>query len=371
MSVQNPPPDSDPERGQLGDSVAQQYVSHLQRAVGFYNAKKQSDRNLSVPQPIFNPQTKQRYFEDMPTPLPRQFGSPVAQKGANAQGPHGERLVTSGWGDARSIQYDASVDSNRRHAGLDFRAPVGETVYASADGIVTFVGAQLRPSAAGRVVNIVTPRSDASGNVLDAHGNIIVAPNQLGHGGVFIQIRHSGDFQNYWTEYMHLSNVSVKEGTRVLAGDVIGQVGRTGGNSGITSGPHLHWQVRFLGTIVRPDPLVPHYWPGHDNGTYGVPIGTAIAGLNTQGLSVGESVIANQVANQLQCLERATSCENFTGPQLKTQQSQQSDLLTKNLAIHVSAMYDAIAKFQAAVPVVNNPMTFNFDTGTWTDGKAV
>lgn len=371
MSTQNPPPDSDPVHGQLGDPIADQYVTRLQRAIGFYNAKRQSDRNLSVPLPIFNPKTKQRYFEDAPTPLARLFASPLLQKGANARGPRGERLVTSGWGDARSVEYDAHVDSNRRHAGLDFRAPVGETVLASADGVVTFVGAQLRPTASGRVVNIDSPRSDAQGSVLNAAGAVVLTSNQLGHGGIFVQVRHSGDFQNYWTEYMHLSAISVKEGDQVLEGAPIGKVGRTGGDRGVTSGPHLHWQVRFLGTLVRPDPLVSHYWPGHDDGQQGSPIGLGIAGLNQQGLTVGEGIVANQVANQLQCLERATACENFTGPQLKAQQATQSTLLAKNLAVHVGAMYDAIAKFQAALPVVTSPMTFNFETGVWSDGKAV
>jgi murein DD-endopeptidase MepM/ murein hydrolase activator NlpD len=371
MSVQNPPPDSDPEQGQLGDSVSQQYVARLQRAVGYYNNARQSDSNLTVPKPIFNPKTRQRYFEDSPTQLARLFGSPLAEKGVNAQGPKGERLVTSGWGDARSIQYDANVDSDRRHAGLDFRAPVGETVYASADGVVTFVGAQLRPSSSGRAVNIAGAQSDANGNVLDGSGNQVLTPGQLGHGGIFIQIRHNGDFQNYWTEYMHLSAVSVKEGDHVLAGAVVGKVGRTGGNRGITTGPHLHWQVRFLGTIVRPDPLVPHYWPGHDNDAYGSPVGVAVASLNQQGLTVAESIVTNQVANQLQSLERATNCENFTGPQLKAQQATHSALLAQNLAVHAGAMYDAIAKFQAELPVVSTPMTFDFDAGVWTDGKAV
>ncbi len=368
----NPPVDSDAEHGEFGEPVLQQLASRLQRAVGFYNAKRLSDRNITVPVPIYNPETRQRYFEDAPIPLARQFASPLARSGPNADGPRGERHVTSGWGDPRSIQYDANVDSNRRHQGLDFRAPTGEAVLASADGIVTFVGAQLRPSEAARVASIVRPHTDASGNVLDATGKVILTPSQLGHGGIFVQLRHTGDFQSYWTEYMHLSDVALKEGDHVLEGQMLGKVGRSGGNRGITEGAHLHWQVRFLGTIVRPDPLVPHYWPGHDNEGLDSSVGDAFASANRADISVGESLIASQTANQLQCLERATQCENQRGPTLKAAQSDHSRLVATNLSLHTGTIYDAVAKFQSSLPIVQSPMVFDFDTGVWSpDGKPV
>jgi murein DD-endopeptidase MepM/ murein hydrolase activator NlpD len=366
----NPPLDSDAEHGELGDQVLGGLASRLQRAVGFYNAKRVSDRNITVPVAIFNPQTKQRYFEDAPVPLARQFASPLARSGTNADGPHGERHVTSGWGDPRSIQYDANIDSNRRHQGLDFRAAVGESVLASADGIVTFVGAQLRPTASARVASIVHPHTDAGGNVLDASGKVILTPGQLGHGGVFVQIRHNADFQGYWTEYMHLSDAAVAAGDHLLEGQVIGKVGRSGGNRGVTDGPHLHWQVRYLGTIVRPDPLVPHYWPGHDNEDLTSSVGVALAAATAGSITVGESLVASQAANQLQCLERATQCENARGPALKARQADHSQLVANNLALHTSALYDAIGKFQSAQPIVQAPMAFDFDTGLWSpDGK--
>lgn len=365
----NPPKDSDPLHGEFGQPQVQDLLTRSQRAVAFYVAKRNADLNLRAPQAQFDPATKRRFFETAPTPLRRLFASPLARKGPNADGPHQERRVTSGWGDARSIGYDSDVDANRKHAGLDFRAPTGESVLASADGQVTFVGYQARPRGG---VSVQGPHVDAQGNVLDASGTVVAAPSALGHGGVFVQVRHSGDFQNYWTEYMHLSEVSVAQGDRVSEGQVIGKVGTTGGNRGITSGPHLHWQVRYLGTIVKPDSLVPNYWPGHPADAQGASVASSFSAVTKDGpIPLAAGLAASTAANQLQCLDRAAACENFGGPDLKQQQGAHAGLVARNLGVQVSALYDAVAKFQGSLPVVQAPMTFNFDTGLWSDGSPV
>jgi murein DD-endopeptidase MepM/ murein hydrolase activator NlpD len=98
--------------------------------------------------------------------------------------------------------------ATRRHAGYDFRAPVGTPVLASASGRVVLS----RP--------------------LDIHGNNVV----IDHGwGVY-------------TEYAHLSERYVVPGQFVLQGDVIG----LSGNTGRSTGPHMHWEIAVQGILVNP-----------------------------------------------------------------------------------------------------------------------
>ena len=97
----------------------------------------------------------------------------------------------------------------RFHTGIDYSAPVGTPVGAAGAGDVTYAG----PLAGGwgKVVTI-------------AHGS-----------GVR-------------TMYAHLSAVRTQVGRRVEAGETIGLVGSTG----ISSGPHLHFEVRVRGAAVDP-----------------------------------------------------------------------------------------------------------------------
>ena len=97
------------------------------------------------------------------------------------------------------------------HKGLDIKAPIGTRIKAVLPGDVI--------------------RSEMS------HG---------GYGWV-IYIRHRGGLE---TRYAHNRKNLVKEGSIVRAGDVIAEVG----NTGRSSGPHLHFELRINGTAV--DPLV-------------------------------------------------------------------------------------------------------------------
>lgn len=98
----------------------------------------------------------------------------------------------------------------RLHKGTDFAVPVGTTVYASGDGVVDFVG---------------------------PHG---------GHGN-FVRIRHKDDLE---TGYAHLSRFGpgVVVGASVRQGQPIG----FSGNTGLSSGPHLHYEVIVRGEQVDP-----------------------------------------------------------------------------------------------------------------------
>jgi murein DD-endopeptidase MepM/ murein hydrolase activator NlpD len=90
------------------------------------------------------------------------------------------------------------------HNGVDFGAPIGTTVYAAMDGVVTL--------------------TKGGGGWNGGYGNYIV-------------IKHANGVQ---TLYAHLDSISVNKGDTVNKSDVIGR----SGNSGKSTGPHLHFEVR-------------------------------------------------------------------------------------------------------------------------------
>jgi len=94
------------------------------------------------------------------------------------------------------------------HSGIDIPNPMGTPVYAPADGAVEFVG-------------------ESNGN-----GRTVV----LNHG------------QGITTLYAHLSKANVKEGDRVRKGQQIANVG----NTGSSTSPHLHYEVRVNGVPIDP-----------------------------------------------------------------------------------------------------------------------
>lgn len=105
--------------------------------------------------------------------------------------------MSSGYGYRR----DPIYGTTKFHEGLDFAASVGTEVYATADGKVE-----------------EADRRSGYGNCID-----------IDHG------------YNYVTRYAHLSEILVKPGQEVKRGDLIGKVGSTGKSTG----PHLHYEVRF------------------------------------------------------------------------------------------------------------------------------
>jgi murein DD-endopeptidase MepM/ murein hydrolase activator NlpD len=97
---------------------------------------------------------------------------------------------------------------SRHHPGMDIGAPPGARVEASAAGVVTFAG------------------------------------GSRGYGRMVV-VDHGGDLK---TVYAHLATVFAREGQSVRQGDLLGTVGMTG----TTTGPHLHYEVRFRGEPVDP-----------------------------------------------------------------------------------------------------------------------
>jgi len=118
------------------------------------------------------------------------------------------RMITSGFG----YRSDPIHGAAAMHAGLDFRGPIGSPIHAAADGRVSFVGIK---EGYGKVVEIT-------------HGNGLM------------------------TRYAHMSAWRAKVGQTVDAGDIIGLIG----NTGRSTGPHLHFEVRIHDRAVNPRPFL-------------------------------------------------------------------------------------------------------------------
>lgn len=116
----------------------------------------------------------------------------------------GYERITSDYG----YRIHPILKSKKLHTGIDIGAPQGAKVVAGEKGTVSFVG------------------------YFGAYGNTVL----IEHGG------------NVTSLYGHLSAFSVKEGEQVGRGATIGKVGSTG----LSTGPHLHFEVRVNGEHVSP-----------------------------------------------------------------------------------------------------------------------
>jgi murein DD-endopeptidase MepM/ murein hydrolase activator NlpD len=133
---------------------------------------------------------------------------------ARAQAPVRRGGVPSIWPVSGRVTSDFGWRSSpagrgsRHHPGMDIGAPRGSRVEAAAAGRVSFAG------------------------------------GSRGYGRMVV-VDHGGDLK---TVYAHLATVFAREGQTVRQGDLLGTVGMTGN----TTGPHLHYEVRFRGEAVDP-----------------------------------------------------------------------------------------------------------------------
>ena len=99
---------------------------------------------------------------------------------------------------------------NKMHKGIDFAAPIGTPIYAGGNGIVEYVG-------------------------------------RNGGYGKYIRIRHNNEYK---TAYAHLNSYKkgISKGVRVNQGEVIGYVG----NTGRSTGPHLHYEIIYQNKQINP-----------------------------------------------------------------------------------------------------------------------
>ncbi len=114
--------------------------------------------------------------------------------------------LTSGYG----MRYHPLLNRRRMHAGVDWAAPPGTPILAAGRGVIEFAG-------------------------------------RKGQYGNYVRIRHAN---GYHTTYAHMRRFArgVKEGVRVRQGQVIGQIGTTG----LSSGPHLHFEILVNKRHVNP-----------------------------------------------------------------------------------------------------------------------
>jgi len=106
------------------------------------------------------------------------------------------------------MRFHPILRSYRQHTGIDLPAATGTRIYAAEWGIVRTAGT-------------------------------------MGGYGLTVMVDHGGGI---WTLYAHMSKINVKVGETVPRGHVIGLVGSTG----LSTGPHLHFEVRDNGTPVDP-----------------------------------------------------------------------------------------------------------------------
>jgi murein DD-endopeptidase MepM/ murein hydrolase activator NlpD len=112
--------------------------------------------------------------------------------------------VTSAYG----MRIDPFTGLAQLHSGIDFSARLGAPAHATADGVVIFSGKQ------------------------NAYGNLVEVDH--GHGLV--------------TRYGHLGKMHVKVGEKVKRGQTIAEIG----NTGRSTGPHLHYEIRVNGIPQDP-----------------------------------------------------------------------------------------------------------------------
>lgn len=112
--------------------------------------------------------------------------------------------VASGYG----YRIDPIYHTRRFHEGMDFTAPIGTDIYATANGRVISAGWE------------------------SGYGNCV----KIDHGF------------GYMTLYGHMSAFNIHPGQEVKRGEVIGAVG----NTGKSTGPHLHYEVHYKGEVMNP-----------------------------------------------------------------------------------------------------------------------
>ncbi|MBU1659496.1 M23 family metallopeptidase [bacterium] len=129
--------------------------------------------------------------------------------------PSGSPLEYSGITSKFGYRIHPTLNRKEFHRGLDMKAVMKTPVYATADGIVEYSGYHQK----------------------SGFGNLII-------------LQHNYGFRAY---FGHLNKIVIESGQFVKKGDLIAYTG----NSGMSSGPHLHYEIRFVQRAVNP------YWFVH------------------------------------------------------------------------------------------------------------
>ena len=180
-----------------------------------------SGNNLDLTNPEVDPGTVvmipggQREFQQWVVPT-----YAVGRSGTNASLPGGCEVVGGGfYGGGFFIwpadnRYLSGNDFWSGHLAIDIAAGTGAPIYAADSGVVVFAG------------------WDSNG-----YGNVVMIDHQNG----------------YHTLYAHLSSITTSCGSNIAQGSVLGY----GGSTGNSTGPHLHFEVRYLGGFLNPWTVLP------------------------------------------------------------------------------------------------------------------
>ncbi|MCW1430683.1 M23 family metallopeptidase [Novosphingobium sp. JCM 18896] len=150
------------------------------------------------------------------TSRPRVFSTPSTTSALSAPSmimaptgnalPVAARALTSGFG----MRGHPLLGRQRAHLGIDLAAPTGSPIVATSDGVVT-------------------------------------TADWRGGYGLFVALDHGRGLE---TRYGHMSRLGVGVGQRVSRGQILGFVGSTG----LSTGPHLHYEMRVNGQPIDPLP---------------------------------------------------------------------------------------------------------------------
>jgi len=374
----------------------QEAAARAQQAASNLRTRSNAVKNWSRPEPVLKPDGKYR-FDELPRPFTAKMASPLSTTGGGSLvGKDDEgnpaRLTTGQWGDDRAkTQTDGAspLVRGRFHAGLDFTAPVGEDVFATASGRVVEIRVQ-RPPGNSPVEGSYFVADDAGFIYSDkektqlvgapAHKqNGVVVNSTIGFGGIYISIAHDGEYAGYTTQYMHLQETLAPPLNKpVAAGQLIGRVGRTGGDGGLIDASHLHWQVRYgqngsRGIPVKPDFFVPLWRKGSlvppNDGAFQF-AATLLTKLDEK-LPQFVRERLDQGTTQLFANARNALLANKSRGDHTDRQAAHLESAAKYMSSQSMALLE-VARFQSQFLVVNKPMQYNFDEGYWTDDlKAV
>ena len=124
--------------------------------------------------------------------------------------PNGSPITYNGITSKFGWRIHPTLHKREYHPGTDMKAKMNTPVYATADGVVEFAGMHKR----------------------SGYGNLII-------------LQHNYGFKTY---FGHLNKIAVRAGKFVKKGDLIAYTGTTG----MSNGPHLHYEVRYLTRVVNP-----------------------------------------------------------------------------------------------------------------------